>query len=63
MWNVVQIIIIESDLINLYIDPDDGGTIFELDYKPKSYNLLNTLTRWPEAYHDKEKIESNEIKF
>jgi len=54
-------IIIESDLINLYIDPDDGGTIFELDYKPKSYNLLNTLTRWPEAYHDKEKIESNEI--
>ncbi|GAH46188.1 unnamed protein product, partial [marine sediment metagenome] len=48
--------IIESDIYNLYINPYDGGTIFELDYKPKSYNLLNTLTRWPEAYHDSKKL-------
>ncbi|MFX1356584.1 MAG: alpha-amylase/4-alpha-glucanotransferase domain-containing protein [Promethearchaeota archaeon] len=54
-------IIIESNLLNLYINPDDGGTIFELDYKPKSYNLLNTLTRWPEAYHDSEKINQEEV--
>jgi len=43
-------IIIESDLLNIYINPSDGGTIFEIDYKPKSYNLLNTLTRWPEVF-------------
>ena len=53
--------IIESDVYNLYIDPNDGGTLFELDYKPKSYNLLNTLTRWPEAYHDSKKLDSEEV--
>ncbi len=54
-------LLIESNQINLYINPSEGGTIFELDYKPKSYNLLNTLTRWEEAYHSKDKIEDNEI--
>jgi alpha-amylase len=55
-------IIIESKLINTYINPADGGTIFELDYKPESYNLLNTLTRWSEAYHDSDKIDVKELK-
>ncbi len=54
-------ILIESDVLNAYFDPSDGGTLFELDFKPKSYNLLSTLTRWYEAYHKDEKIESNEI--
>jgi hypothetical protein len=54
-------VIIESDLVNLYVNPSDGGTIFELDYKPKSYNLLNTLSRWPEAYHDNEDNDEVEI--
>ena len=53
--------IIESDIYNLYINPNDGGTIFELDYKPKSYNLLNTLTRWPEAYHESKKLETENV--
>jgi alpha-amylase len=53
--------LIESDIFNVYINPNDGGTIFELDFKPKSYNLLNTLTRWPEAYHDSKKLESEEV--
>ncbi|MHA2283565.1 MAG: alpha-amylase/4-alpha-glucanotransferase domain-containing protein [Promethearchaeota archaeon] len=53
--------IIESDIYNIYINPNDGGTIFELDYKPKSYNLLNTLTRWPEAYHDSKKLATKEV--
>ncbi len=54
-------IIIESDLLNIYINPSDGGTIFEIDYKPKCYNLLNTLTRWPEAYHDDEDIDKEKV--
>jgi hypothetical protein len=54
-------ILIESDLLNVYINPSDGGTIFEIDYKPKSYNLLNTLTRWPEAYHDNEDVDKDKI--
>jgi alpha-amylase len=54
-------LLIETNQVNLYINPSEGGTLFELDYKPKSYNLLNTLTRWEEAYHSKEKLENNEI--
>ncbi len=53
--------LIESDVFNVYVNPNDGGTIFELDYKPKSYNLLNILTRWPEAYHDSKKLEKMEV--
>ena len=53
-------IIVESDLLNVYINPSDGGTIFEIDYKPKAYNILNTLTRWPEAYHDNEDIDNSD---
>ena len=54
-------IVIESNVLNAYINPSQGGTIFELDYKPKSYNLLNTLTRWYEAYHDKEKFKKENV--
>ena len=54
-------ILIESDVLNAYFDPSDGGTMFELDFKPKSYNLLNTLTRWYEAYHKDEKIETKDV--
>ncbi|MFX0037994.1 MAG: alpha-amylase/4-alpha-glucanotransferase domain-containing protein [Promethearchaeota archaeon] len=53
--------LIESDIFNIYINPSEGGTIFELDYKPKSYNLLNTLTRWPEAYHESKKLTTKEV--
>jgi hypothetical protein len=55
-------LIIESNVLNLYINPGDGGTVIELDYKPKSYNLLNTLTRWREAYHEDEEIASYKVK-
>ncbi len=54
-------ILIESNILNVYLNPSEGGTLFELDFKPKSYNLLNTLTRWREAYHDDEKIETKDI--
>ncbi|MFW9818253.1 MAG: alpha-amylase/4-alpha-glucanotransferase domain-containing protein [Candidatus Thorarchaeota archaeon] len=53
--------LIESDIFNVYINPSDGGTIFEFDYKPKSYNLLNTMTRWPEAYHESKKLATKEV--
>ncbi len=53
--------LIESNILNLYINPSNGGTIFELDYKPKSYNLLNTLTRWREAYHESKKLKDKEV--
>ncbi|MGV9173517.1 MAG: alpha-amylase/4-alpha-glucanotransferase domain-containing protein, partial [Promethearchaeia archaeon] len=54
-------VIVESNILNMYIDLNDGGTIFELDYKPKEYNILNTLTRWKEAYHKKDMILSGKV--
>ena len=37
----------------LYIQPHSGGRIYEWDYYPASTNLLDTLSRREEAYHQK----------
>ncbi len=39
--------------LNLFIKPSAGGSLVELDYKPKAVNFSNTLTRWHEGYHHK----------
>lgn len=44
-------ILISSNYYNVYIAPSKGGHIFELDYKPGDFNLLDTLSRRKEAYH------------
>ncbi len=44
---------LNSELMNLFIDPAEGGRITEIDWKPRSFNLTNTLTRRREGYHDK----------
>jgi hypothetical protein len=46
-------IIIESPIFNLYFSPSIGGTLYELDFKPKDFNLLNILSRHEEGYHRK----------
>jgi alpha-amylase len=46
-------IMLNSELMNLFIDPAEGGRISELDWKPRSFNLMNTLTRRREVYHEK----------
>jgi len=46
-------ILISTHYLNLYFEPLKGGTLFELDYKPKRCNIINTLTRRQEAYHEK----------
>ena len=38
---------------NAYFRPAKGGVLFELDIKSKQFNLLDTLSRKPEAYHEK----------
>lgn len=45
-------ILVETPLINAYFKPDDGGTLFELDYKEPGHehNFLNTMTRYNEPY-------------
>ncbi|MBK8189607.1 MAG: DUF1926 domain-containing protein [Vampirovibrionales bacterium] len=44
-------IAVETPFQNLYLDPAEGGMLYELDYRPKNFNLLDTLSRRPEPYH------------
>ncbi|MFA5073116.1 MAG: alpha-amylase/4-alpha-glucanotransferase domain-containing protein [Nitrospirota bacterium] len=46
-------VMLNSERINVFIDPGEGGTIRELDWKPCSFNLTNSLTRRQEVYHTK----------
>jgi len=46
-------IVLTNDYMSLFIDPDEGGGLYELDYKPKCFNLIDTLARRPEVYHEK----------
>ncbi|HLC25822.1 MAG TPA: alpha-amylase/4-alpha-glucanotransferase domain-containing protein [bacterium] len=44
-------ILLRSPHLNLYVDPERGGSVWELDYKPAHFNLSNVLDRREEAYH------------
>ena len=46
-------IVIKNKILSLYIKPSYGGSIFEIDYKPKLLNITDTLKRRFEAYHTK----------
>jgi 4-alpha-glucanotransferase len=46
-------VMLNSERLNLFIDPAKGGRISEFDWKPRSFNLMNALTRRHEGYHDK----------
>jgi hypothetical protein len=44
-------LLISTPDMNLYLDPQSGGNLFEWDWREKGFNLLNNLTRRPEGYH------------
>lgn len=46
-------VLLESPGLLLLVEPARGGTVVELDARAKAFNLGNTLTRRPEAYHGK----------
>lgn len=46
-------LLVETSAQNLYMDPHEGGCLFELDYRAKNFNLLDTLARRYEPYHDR----------
>ncbi|HOV33036.1 MAG TPA: DUF1926 domain-containing protein [Candidatus Hydrogenedens sp.] len=45
-------VILDTQKATFFFSPSKGGTMFELDYKPKSFNCMNTLSRREEAYHE-----------
>jgi len=46
-------VLIESPAANWYVAPACGGALFELDVRGPAANLIDTLSRRPEAYHRK----------
>lgn len=46
-------VLVSTPTSNYYFSPALGGSLFELDFKPKAINLCDTMTRRPEAYHEK----------
>jgi len=46
-------ILVESNILDAYFKPGEGGVLFELDYKPIPFNILDILSRRPEGYHEK----------
>ncbi len=46
-------VLISNSKMNLNFSPHNGGSLFELDFKPAALNLTNTLSRRKEIYHEK----------
>jgi len=54
-------IMLRNERVGLLISPARGGSIYELDYIPARFNLLNSLARQPESYHQMVGKADNEI--
>ncbi|MBI5180208.1 MAG: DUF1926 domain-containing protein [Nitrospirae bacterium] len=52
-------ILISNPYINAYLSPNYGGSIIEIDFKPKAFNISNLLARRKEGYHYKLKAAKN----
>jgi alpha-amylase len=46
-------LLVHTPIFGLYFSPCSGGSLFELDLKPKNINVLDTLSRREEGYHKK----------
>ncbi|MCX6639321.1 MAG: DUF1926 domain-containing protein [bacterium] len=55
-------ILLRNGRVGLILTPDQGGSMVEFDFLPVRYNLLNTLHRQPEAYHQQVARAGEEIK-
>ena len=51
--NGLEELLVETKIYNLYFAPAAGGSLFEMDYKPRAINLLDSMTRKEEGYHYK----------
>ncbi|MGI5875519.1 MAG: alpha-amylase/4-alpha-glucanotransferase domain-containing protein [Dethiobacteria bacterium] len=47
-----QEIVLNNEFYSLLFSPNKGGSLWELSYRPAAVNLMDTLTRRPEAYHE-----------
>jgi alpha-amylase len=54
--DMAEEVLISASTFNAYFAPVYGGALFELDFKPRSFNLTNVMSRRMEAYHRKLKM-------
>jgi alpha-amylase len=45
-------IMLKNEKLEIVVDPDYGGRVVEIDLRERSYNLINSLTRRYEVYHE-----------
>ncbi len=45
-------VLIEHPIFGMVVRPADGGTVSSLRFKPADFELINSLMRRPEPYHD-----------
>ncbi|MBD3368199.1 MAG: DUF1926 domain-containing protein [Candidatus Eisenbacteria bacterium] len=45
-------VLMETQWANVYVSPERGGSIFELDLRREGVNLQATMGRYEEAYHE-----------
>ena len=46
-------LVVTGRFLNAFFKPEYGGAVMELDFKPKSFNVSNVMSRRFEPYHDK----------
>ncbi len=46
-------VLVEGEPLDAYFKPELGGALYELDFKPRRWNVLNVLGRSAEGYHEK----------
>jgi len=46
-------IVLRSAAVQAIVKPSEGGAVFELDHRRAFFNVLDTMARREEAYHDK----------
>jgi len=46
-------VIVRTPAVSLVVDPQENGAVVELDHRGRAVNLLDTLARRYEPYHDK----------
>jgi len=51
-------IVVNGNLLSLYLSPQQGGSLIEWDLRRAAYNLLSTVARRPEAYHQNANIKN-----
>lgn len=52
-WDQKEEVLLATEKLTVFVDAVEGGSVYELDFKPRRFNLANNLARRPEIYHAK----------